>query len=405
MNENERSDIFTLKVLLVISIILCFGTVSFLFFTINGLENTINKQNEQILDLKKEISQVSEKLSFLEEKIQNVSSSSVLPFSEIYSKVKDSVVVIQGKVVRETFFGKEYGSVQGSGFIYNYSGEIIVITNNHVVNEALNITVSFLNGETYPAEVIGRDPYSDLAVLSMEAPSSALKPLIITSSSSLKVGQPVIAVGSPFGLEGSMTTGVISQLGRTLRETATAGYLIADVIQISTPINPGNSGGPLLNMLGEVVGITTAIVQNSQGLGFAIPSDTILRELPYLVKGEEYPHPWIGVRGIDMNFDIAKAMKLNLSYGWLIVEVLPNSPAEKAGLRGGTEVKYIDGASVKIGGDLIIMINGARIRNGDDLSTYLERNTQPHQSIQITVIRSGQMLNVTLTLGVRPPIS
>jgi len=271
-----------------------------------------------------------------------------------------------------------------------------------VVEGALNITVSFLNGDTYPAKIIGKDPYSDLAILSIEAPVSELKPVVIASSSSLKVGQPVIAVGSPFGLAGSVTTGVISQLGRSMSESATGGYLIADVIQISTPINPGNSGGPLLNMLGEVVGITTAIIQNSQGVGFAIPSDTILRELPYLIRGEEYPHSWLGVKGVDMNFDIAKAMNVNVTYGWLIVEVLPNSPAERAGLKGGTRTAYIDGLQVKIGGDIIVMINGTRIRNGDDLSTYLERNTCPGQNIQITVIRSGKAVNVTLKLGVRP---
>lgn len=180
-----------------------------------------------------------------------------------------------------------------------------------------------------------------------------------------------MAVGDPFGLAGSMTTGVISQLGGAISESDTGGYLIADVIQTSAPIIPGNSGGPLFNMLGEVVGVTTAIVQDSQGVGFAIPSDTILRELPYLIEGEKYPHPWLGVKGVNMNFDIAKAMNLDVTYGWLIVEVESNSPAEKTGLWEGTEVVQIDAVSIRIGGDMVVMINGARIRNGDDLSTYL----------------------------------
>ena len=400
---NERDNISTLKILLVFSLIVYLGSISFVGFTINDLKNTVHEQSRQIAGLNDQISQIRDDLYNLKEKIQNVSSQpSALSYSRIYEMIKDSVVVIRGKIVRQTVFGEEYGRVQGSGFVYNYSGTIIIITNNHVVEGALNITVSFLNGDTYPAKIIGKDPYSDLAILSIEAPVSELKPVVIASSSSLKVGQPVIAVGSPFGLAGSVTTGVISQLGRSMSESATGGYLIADVIQISTPINPGNSGGPLLNMLGEVVGITTAIIQNSQGVGFAIPSDTILRELPYLIRGEEYPHPWLGVKGVDMNFDIAKAMNVNVTYGWLIVEVLPNSPAERAGLKGGTRTAYIDGLQVKIGGDIIVMINGTRIRNGDDLSTYLERNTRPGQNIQITVIRSGKAVNVTLKLGVRP---
>jgi len=399
MNEH---DVSTLKILLVFSLILYLGTVSFLGFTIKGLERTINEESRQIANLNSQISQMRNELSSLKGRIQNASYQPVVSYSGIYEKIKDSVVVIRGKIVRQTFFGEEYVNVQGSGFVYNYSGTIIIITNNHVVEGVSNLTVSFLNGNTYPAEIIGKDPYSDLAVLSTEAPISEFKPAKITSSSTLKVGQIVIAIGNPFGLTGSFTTGVISQLGRSMKETATGGYLIADVIQISTPINPGNSGGPLLNMLGEVVGITTAIIQNSQGVGFAIPSDTILRELPYLIRGEAYPHPWLGVKGIDMNFDIAKAMKVNVTYGWLIVEVLPNSPAEKAGLKGGDQTVYIDGLQVKIGGDIIIMINGTRIRNGDDLSTYLERNTHPGQNVQITVIRSGKTVNIILKLGVRP---
>ena len=400
---NEHNNISILKTLLVLSLIIYLGSISFIGFTINDLRNTVREQSRRIASLDDQISQMRSELSSLKEKTQNVSAQpSALSCSEIYEMVKDSVVVVRGKIVRRTFFGEEYAKVQGSGFIYNYSGKIIIITNNHVIEGASNITVSFLNGNTYPAEIVGRDPYSDLAILSTNAPISELKPLVVVSSSSLKVGQPVIAIGNPFGLTGSVTTGVISQLGRSMSESATGGYLIADVIQISTPINPGNSGGPLLNMLGEVIGITTAIIQNSQGVGFAIPSDTILRELPYLIKGEEYPHPWLGVKGIDMNFDLAKAMNVNVTYGWLIVEVLPNSPAEKAGLKGGAEIKYIDGFQVKVGGDIIVMMNGTRIRNGDDLSTYLERNTQPGQNVQITVIRSGRKIDVILKLGVRP---
>ena len=399
----EHDNISMLRTLLVFSLIIYLGSISVVGFTINDLKNTIREQSKEISSLNDQISRMQSSLSALKEKVQNVSpQSSALSYTEIYEKIKDSVVVVKGKVVKHTLFGEECGEVQGSGFVYNYSGIIVIITNNHVVEGAFNLTVSFLNGNTYSAEIIGRDPYSDLAVLSTDAPAFELKPAVIASSSTLRVGQPVVAVGNPFGLAGSITTGVVSQLGRSISESATGGYLIADVIQISAPINPGNSGGPLLNMFGEVVGITTAIIRDSQGVGFAIPSDTIIRELPYLIKGEEYPHPWLGVEGIDMNFDLAKAMNLNVTYGWLIVEVLPNSPAAKAGLRGGTQTALINGLQVKIGGDVIVKINGTRIRNGDDLSTYLERNTRPGQTVQITVIRSGRMVDVALELGVRP---
>ncbi len=400
MNKNE--EIFTLKVLLVVFLILQIITVFFLNERISELQRTIESQTGHIAEIRYQLSQIRSEVTLIESELQNFPVPMQESFTEIYDKVKDSVVVIQGKLIQHTIFGEEYISVQGSGFLYNYSGDIVVITNNHVVDGCINITVSFLSGETYEANIIGKDPYSDVAILSLKAPPQRLKPLILASSSSLKVGQPVIAVGSPFGLAGSMTVGVVSQLGRAISESATGGYLIADVIQISVPINPGNSGGPLLNMIGEVVGITTAIVKNSQGVGFAIPSDTLLREIPYLIKGKQYPHPWLGVKGVDMNLDIAKAMNINITYGWLIVEVTSGSPAEKAGLKGGNRIVQIGGTRIKIGGDVIIMINGTRIRNGDDLSTYLERNTRPNQQIQVTIIRSGQQMNVTVTLGTRP---
>ncbi|RJS84542.1 PDZ domain-containing protein [Candidatus Bathyarchaeota archaeon] len=393
----------TLKSLLILLLILYVGSISILGFTIKEMQRAINERNEQITKLNSQLSQIRSELSSLKEKIKTYNASTIFSYEKIYEKIKDSVVVIRGKVIVQfSPFWTEYSNVQGSGFIYNYTGKIIVITNNHVVDKAINITVSILDGETYPAQVIGKDPYSDLAILSVEAPPHKLKPAVIVSSSTLKIGDPVVAVGNPFGLAGSITTGVVSHLGRTISESEAGGYPIADVIQISTPINPGNSGGPLLNIFGEVVGVTTAIIANAQGVGFAIPSDTILRELPYLIEGKKYPHPWLGVVGIDMNFDLAKIMNVNVTYGWLIVDILPNSPAEKYGLRGGDQTVLIGGRSVKIGGDIIIMMNGTRIRNGDDLSTYLERNTIPGDKIKITVVRGGEIKDIIVKLGSRP---
>jgi len=405
MHADERREISVLEVLLVISIILYLGTGAFLNLTINQLRNVVEAQSNEIAELNRQVSSLRGEVNLLRERMQNATVPTFISYSELYSEVKDSVVFIQGWVLIETIFGREYTTVQGSGFVYNYGEDMIVITNDHVVVGSVNITVSFLNGNTYPADIVGEDPYSDLAVLSVYAPAHEFKPLAIASSSTLEVGQPVVAVGNPFGLTGSMTTGVISQLGRTLSETVTGGYPVADIIQMSAPINPGNSGGPLLNVFGEVIGVTTAIVTNSQGLGFAVPSDTILRELPFLVEHRPYPHPWLGVRGVDITYEVSKAVNFNVTYGWLIVEVLLGSPAEEAGLRGGTEVVDIGGVSVTIGGDAVIAIDGTRIRNGDDLTTYLERNTKTGQKIVVTIIRSEHKMDIIVTLGTRPPIS
>jgi 2-alkenal reductase len=317
----------------------------------------------------------------------------------LYEQVKESVVVIRGQVVQYDIFHRAYYTqVQGSGFIYNFAGRETVITNYHVVQNAVNITVTFINGNAYPTTVLGSDPYTDLAVLSADAPQSEFKPLAIASSSTLEVGNPVIAVGTPYGLAGSMTVGIVSALGRTLTEEMAAGYPIASVIQTSTPINPGNSGGPLLNYHRQVVGITTAIVSDSQGLGFAIPSNTILREIESLItKGSYDLHASIGATGTDMTYEIARAMATDVTYGWLIV----TAPSQ-TGLRGGTSNVVIDGDTVTIGGDIIIAVNETRVTGIDDLSTYLEEYTLPDQTINVTIVRNNQTMTLAITLGKRP---
>lgn len=322
--------------------------------------------------------------------------------SQLYIQVKESVMVVQGKVVQYDIFHRPYYSqVQGSGFVYNSTGQIVVVTNYHVIESAINITVTFVNGNAYSATVLGSDPYSDLAALSTDAPQSELKPLEIVSSSTLEVGDPVIAVGNPYGLAGSMTTGIVSALGRTISEETTGGYPIASVIQTSTPINPGNSGGPLLNYHGEVVGITTAIVSDSQGLGFAIPSRTILHEISSLVTSGSYSqHPWLGATGTDMTYDIAQAMGTNVTYGGLVATVTSSN-----GLHGGTKQVTVDGSIVTIGGDIIVQIDGNRIVNLDDLSTYLEEHTAPKQTVNVTIMRSNDTISLSVTLGTRPALS
>jgi S1-C subfamily serine protease len=326
--------------------------------------------------------------------------------AQLYKDIKDSVVVITGYVLQYSFFGRQYSEVQGSGFVYEYGNDMVVITNKHVVNEAQNITVTFSNGDGYPATVIGSDAYSDLAVLSVDAPLKEFQPLSITSSSSLQVGDPVVAIGSPFGLGGTMTTGIVSQLGRTIQDSVAGNFPIANIIQTSAAINPGNSGGPLLNYQGEVIGITTAIIQNSNGLGFAVPSNTILRELKSLITTGSYDqHPWIGISGTDMTYAIAQSLGVTVTYGWLITQITDGGAAAQAGLRGGNEQVRVNDAWVMIGGDIIVAVDGTRIINGDTFMSYLEEHTMPHQTISVTIVRNHQILDIPVVLKQRPSAS
>jgi S1-C subfamily serine protease len=326
----------------------------------------------------------------------------------VYESANRSVVTIQGSKVATvlTLFGPRQGieGVIGSGFVIDYANSYCILTNFHVVDGIVNATVTFWDGDAYPAKVVGLDALSDLAVVSINASLGDLYSLDLSSSSSLKVGVPVVAIGSPFGLSGSITFGIISQLGRTIQYQSTSGsFAIVDIIQFSAPINPGNSGGPLLDANGFVVGITSAAVSGSQGVGFAIPSDTILRELPYLISTGKYDkHPYIGIQAVDMNYQLSQAAGTNITYGLLIEKTQPGGPAEKAGLRGGSEFVSIAGQQYTIGGDIIVSIDAARIVNYDVFSTYLERYAVPGQVIQVGIIRSGDFHVVQLVVGARP---
>ncbi|NLF88437.1 trypsin-like serine protease [Candidatus Bathyarchaeota archaeon] len=320
-----------------------------------------------------------------------------ISLASLYQAVKPSVVVIQDVVVGYIFGQQAYSSQQGSGFVTVVNGQKVVVTNNHVIENAINITVTFADGNSYVASVLGRDAKADLAVLSVEIIPSSAVGLTLVNSNGLSVGDPVIAVGSPYGLQGTLTTGIISALGRTIVESDDSGneVTIADTIQTSTPINSGNSGGPLLNYAGEVVGITTAGISNSEGLGFAIPSSTILREISTLISEGSYDnHPSINTEGRDMNYQIAQAMDVSVTYGYLVERVSVNN-----GLQGGNQYKPVLGKNVIVGGDIIIAINNVRIANTDDLLSYLEQHTLPGQSVSFTVIRGGSEQSVSVTIG------
>jgi len=327
--------------------------------------------------------------------------------AQLYAQIKDSVVIVRGLMLTYDMFHRSYYSqVQGSGFVYDYEGEPVIITNYHVIEDVINITVTFINGNGYPATILGSDPYADLAILFASAPESEYSPLEMVTSSTLNVGDPLIAIGNPYGLAGSMTTGIVSALGRTITEDLSGGYPIADVIQTSTPINSGNSGGPLINYQGQVVGITTAIVSDSQGLGFAIPSSTVLKEIGSLISNGSYDqHSTIGASGTDMTYEIAQRISTDMTYGWLIAQVTDGGPADQAGLKGGNQQVVISGQNVVIGGDVIIEIDGTRIKDMDDMSSFLEANTLPGEIIEVTVVRSGQVLTLSLTLGSRPSMT
>jgi S1-C subfamily serine protease len=336
-----------------------------------------NKLSDEVANLQSQLSNLS---GFQNATYQNVTifqNSSSL--AAIYADVRESVVLVQGTT--------SDGAVQGSGFVYESSDRMVVITNYHVVHETSALSVTFSNGNGYSASVLGTDPYADLAVISADAPANEFKPVEIVSSSTLRVGEPVIAIGNPYGLVGSLTTGVVSGLGRSITEQDYAGgYSIANIIQTSTPINPGNSGGPLLNAVGNVVGITTAIVSDSQGLGFAVPSNTILREITALIDPGTYTgHSYLGVSGQDMDYNTAQDIGASVTYGWRIASVTAGGPSDG--------ILNVD--------DIIIALNGTPIRNNDDLASYLEEKTLPGQSLVLTVVRGGST-DVTVILGTRP---
>ena len=301
---------------------------------------------------------------------------------------------------------QQFQSALGSGFVWDQNGHIV--TNNHVVSGADKIEVTFSDGTTVPATLVGADPDSDLAVLKVDVSADKLHPVQMADSKSIQVGQLAIAIGNPFGLEGSMTTGIVSAVGRSLLadETSAQSYTIPDIIQTNAPINPGNSGGILINAQGQVLGVTSAIespVRANSGVGFAIPSAIVNNVVPALIKDGKYVHSWLGISGTSLTPDLAKAMDLDLSQrGALVEEVLPNSPAEKAGFHASNNQATIDGQVVNVGGDVITAIDNQPVLQMDDLIAYLAGNTKVDQKVNLTILRDGKQQNVDVTLAARP---
>lgn len=304
----------------------------------------------------------------------------------------------------------------GSGFVYDQEGHII--TNNHVVEGAEDITVIFADGTEAAATIVGTDPGSDLAVIKVDVPADQLTPLTMADSDGLEVGQLVATIGNPFGLDGSMSTGIVAGLGRTLPGAAAPGgarFNIPNIIQTDAVINPGNSGGPLLNLDGQVIGVNTAIQTDPSsfsltpsfgGVGYAVPVNILKRVAPQLIENGSVETAWMGISGSQMTGDVAEAMGLDASQrGVLVQEVLEDGPAAKAGLLASTETTNINGFDVTIGGDVIVKIDDQPVVEFDDLLGYIVTQASVGQPVIIQVLRDGKLLDLSLTLEARPSVS
>ncbi len=323
--------------------------------------------------------------------------------AELYRRAAPGVVSI-------LTYGEESG--QGSGFVYDRSGHIV--TNYHVVRDAEKIEVDFLTGTKVWARLVGTDLDSDLAVLQVDVPPDEIHPLPLGDSDALQVGEMVVAIGNPFGLRGTMTFGIVSAKGRTLESEHASGmggyFSTGDIIQTDAPINPGNSGGPLLNLQGEVVGVNRAIRTSGMtmlgepvntGIGFAVPVNIVKRVVPVLLSGRSYEYPYIGISGLDqLTLEDVEKLGLSQATGVYIVSVAPDSPAEKAGLRGATEEPNRPG-EVPPGGDLIVAVDGQPVRDFGDLMYYLMYHKKPGDKVTFTVLRGKKQVQIVVTLGRR----
>ncbi len=297
---------------------------------------------------------------------------------------------------------------QGSGFLYDDQGHIV--TNNHVVEGSQQLQVRWADGTSVLADLVGTDPDSDLAVIRVRELPPGAAPLPLGDSRKVEVGQTAVAIGNPFGEQNTLTVGVVSGLGRTLRGPTRAfgTYSIPNIIQTDAAINPGNSGGPLLSVRGEVIGVNTAIAVSQgsgsfEGVGYAVPSSTVAKVVPALISEGRYQHPWMGIGMYSVDSLLAERLGLPAGRGVLVTEVRPSSPAERAGLRGGQRDRQVDGAPVPLGGDLIIALNGTPVANSDQLVGLLDLNHAVGDTITLSVLRAdGSQADLQLVLEARP---
>lgn len=326
---------------------------------------------------------------------------------QLYESVGEGVVNITNRSYGYDFFFRPVPQEgTGSGFVYDAEGHIV--TNYHVIEGADELNVTLADETTVPASIVGVDPSNDLAVLKIDAPPEALAVVPLRESGSLRVGQFVVAIGNPFGLERTLTVGVVSALGRVIESPDER--FIGEIIQTDAAINPGNSGGPLLDLSGQVVGVNTAIFSPSRasaGIGFAVPVSTVRRVVPELIDRGYFPHPWLGARLWSLTPERADllreaGMEVPVDTGVLVVEATRGSPARRAGLRGGGQQVRVGRFVVLVGGDILTAIDGEPIATDRDLILFLDANTQVNQTVQVTIWREGEELTVPVTLTERP---
>jgi putative serine protease PepD len=321
----------------------------------------------------------------------------------VYRNASPSVVNITGTVLSQDFFFRPVPERGGSGSGFFLDDRGYILTNNHVVENAESLEVTLPDKSKLPAKLIGRDPNNDLAVIQIAPGKERLTPLRLGDSDHLQVGQLAIAIGNPFGLDRTVTRGVVSALGRSLRSDT--GRQMRNIIQTDAAINPGNSGGPLLNSRGEVVGINTAIFSpsgGSVGIGFAIPINTAKRLVPQIIARGRVSHPWMGISGVDITGAVARALNLPAKEGVMIAQVSPNGPAAKAGLRGSQRRTRIGNYMVAVGGDILVALDGKKIASVDDLTAYLDDKKKPGDELRIELLRDGKSTTVAIRLGELP---
>jgi len=319
----------------------------------------------------------------------------------VYEKVADGVVNVTSTAIQMDFFFNAFPTQgSGSGSIIDTKGHIL--TNHHVVANAQKLEVTLADGSKWPAKLIGSDPDNDLAVIKIEVPKEKLKVISMGDSKSLRIGQKVLAIGNPFGLQRTLTTGIVSSLGRTIRSEV--GTLIEDVIQTDAAINPGNSGGPLLNSEGEIVGINSAIISptgGSVGIGFAIPVNAAKRVVPELISKGYVTYPYIGATVQSLIPEMAKYLKLKIERGAMISEVVKGGPADKAGLKGGNQRVQVGNMIVLVGGDIVVKADQKEVKTNDELIHYI-REKKPGDTVLLKVFRKDSLIDVKVTLGERP---
>ncbi len=326
----------------------------------------------------------------------------------IYETMGPAVVNITSRgYTYDMFMGAIPQEGSGSGFLYN--GEGHVVTNYHVIEGAEELLVTLANEQVYEAEVVGADPANDLAVIKIDTAQGLPEPMVLGDSDNLKVGQFVVAIGNPFGLEQTLTIGVISALGRVIQSPEDNRF-IGEAIQTDAAINPGNSGGPLLDLRGRVIGVNSQIISPSRasaGIGFAVSANTVRRVVPELIARGYYPHPWLGAQMMPVTPALARAfrdagMEIPVDYGLMVVETVRGAPADRAGLRGGERIARIGRYQIPVDGDIIIAINGERIDDFEELTVYLETKTRVGDTVDVTVIRDGREQIIPVTLEERP---